>query len=344
MGRLPLILLTVLLVVINGLADELSGMPGAFATRDLGPRGAALAGAQTANPHATEALLYNPADLFDVKWSGGYAYSRAFDLIPYNFPAASYRFSKTPLAFGVVAIQNGDAIYSENELFFGVSTAWGFLRFGTSWKLRYASTGSGGEDFLDPESGQNTKVSGTGMGLAGFDFGVKGVFWKEKLCIGAVMKDAFSAVAWDTENEAGTAEGKYTEYVPLSIKVGMAYRFLSGAVISVDIEPGLYHLPPPFDFEFFKTYEDIKNRLCLGLELYPLGMFSSGWVKELIALRGGYSEDVFEKDKAKVFAMGGGLAFPMGSYLNVAIDAGYQINTIFQGNNSPIIGLSIWSP
>ena len=41
--------------------NELTGIPGAFAPVDIGAQSSALAGAQTADPHPTEVMLFNPA-------------------------------------------------------------------------------------------------------------------------------------------------------------------------------------------------------------------------------------------------------------------------------------------
>jgi hypothetical protein len=213
------------------------------------------------------------------------------------------------------------------------------------WKFRFASTESGGRSFIDPESGNNTRVSGRGLGWLGFDFGLQGVFLKERLIIGGVVKDVFSVVGWDTENEAGTAKGEYYESVPISVKFGAAIKLSDDLNIYGDLEAGQYSLPPPFNWKLFEIYSDAKSRMCLGLEWYPIYRFgSTAWVKELIVFRGGYSEVLFEKDKSKIISFGSGLAFPMfagDSSPRVSIDGGYQANSNFIGHNAFRVGISI---
>ncbi|MFC1585010.1 hypothetical protein ACFL5V_05645 [Fibrobacterota bacterium] len=348
--RIPLLwanaVCLVLLISFSSGEENLSGIPGAFAPVDIGPKGSALAGAQTGSPDAAEVLIYNPAALYGAKWSGGYFYASNFDFIPYNFVSGSYRMNKLPLAFGMGAFQNGDEIYSENEVYLGAASSLWIFKGGISWKLRYASTGSGGTDFRDPETGLNTKVTGTGLGFSGFDLGLQAVFLKERLIVGGVVKDAFSAVAWDTENEAGTAKGEYLEFVPTSVKFGVQVEVSGDLFLYGDLEAAEYVLPPPFDWEIFEIYSDAKNKMCIGVEWLPLYRFTSiDWIRSLMMFRGGYKEVIFERDKSKLFAFGGAISFPVHnsgkSVTRVSIDGGYQINTIFEGHNSPVVGLSI---
>ncbi len=331
-----------LLYQIHG--ETLSGIPGAFVSVDLGSRSSALAGAQTAAPAASEVLLHNPSALYDAVWSGGYTFSNTYSLLNYNYLAGSFKMEKRPIAIGIGFIQNGDDVYSENEIMLGAATAWRYLRAGVTWKIRYASTGDGGEDFFSPETGENTKVSGQGVGLSGFDLGVRGLFFKERFIVGWVIKDMFSGVAWETENDAGTAKGDYWEYIPMSMAVGVQIALVEDLQTAIDIDPGVYNLPEFFDWNFLEEYSDIKNRLRIGVEWMPIYRFSkSELLKRLLVLRMGYAETLFEKDKSKYFAVGTGLAFPISESgkTKVSLDGGYQISTVFRKHSSFRLGISI---
>ncbi len=335
------------LIVLSGVrAEDYSGIPGAFASVDIGARSSGLAGAQTANPSPAEALLFNPASIYDAAWSTGYAYSDVFGLISYNNGAGSYRIAGSPWAVAGAYIQNGDDVYSENELFAAGAWAWKNYRLGATWKLRYSSTGSEGTDFII--EGSNRRVSGSGLGLSGFDFGAKAVYFNEKLIFGVVVKDVLSVVAWSTENDARTAKGDYTEFVPMSARFGGEAVITDYIRFSMDMEPGLYSMPKPLKLPFLEVFSDTKNKFYAGLEVRPFLPFSSiSLLQNLLLLRAGYSQVLFEKDDAYLFAFGAGLRVPFGNWGGLApvaaVDFGYQINTIFEGHNSPRLGLSVWS-
>ncbi|HLP40497.1 MAG TPA: hypothetical protein VK465_03230, partial [Fibrobacteria bacterium] len=235
---------------------DVASAPGAFAPVPLGGRGTALAGAQTAAPAGVEAILYNPAAMDATRdWSGGYYYSDMYALVPYHFTAGLYRLPERPFVVGAAWIQNGDEVYAENEVLLSGSYARGWVRLGATYKLRFAGTGDGGESFVDPEAGLERKVSGTGFGLLGFDVGATVQPFGPKYVMGLVFKDLLSRIAWSTSNEAGTAEGDYAEYVPVSLRYGFLFDPDPFLDLVVDFEPTLYH--------------DGRSKLATGLEIVP---------------------------------------------------------------------------
>jgi hypothetical protein len=162
----------------------------------------------------------------------------------------------------------------------------GGVRLGATYKLRFAGTGDGGESFVDPEAGLERQVSGTGFGLLGFDVGATVQPFGPKYVMGLVFKDLLSRIAWSTGNEAGTAEGDYAEYVPVSLRYGFLFDPDPFLDLVVDFEPSLYH--------------DGRSKLATGLEIIPLELLKDGRMKEhvrdLLALRTGYGRNLFTNE------------------------------------------------
>ena len=312
-------------------AQEVSSMPGAFAPVPIGGRGTALAGAQTAAPSGVEAIIYNPAAMAATQhWGGGYYYSNLYALVPYHFTAGMYRMPDKPFVLGAAWLQNGDDVYSENEIFLGGSFTRGWVNVGATYKLRFAGTGSGGEQFRDPQTGLGHQVSGRALGLLGFDVGANVQPFGPKYAAGVVVKDVLSRISWSTENEAGTAGGEYAEYVPISLRYGFLLNPDPFLDMVVDFEPGLYH--------------DSRTKLATGIEIVPLEMLPSHpWkvhLHDLVALRVGYGRNIFTNEASHRLSLGTGLAY---SYLGMrlAVDLGYDWNFNFEGHNSLRMGFNL---
>jgi hypothetical protein len=312
-------------------AQDVSSAPGAFAPIPLGGRGTALAGAQTAAPSGVEALLYNPAALAATeKWAGGYYYSDMYALIPYHFTAGLYRLPGKPFVVGAAWLQNGDEIYSENEVLLSGSYSRGWVRLGATYKLRFAGTGSGGESFVDPELGLERKVEGSAFGLLGFDVGATVMPWGPKYVMGVTFKDLLSRISWSTSNEAGTAEGDYAEYVPVTLRYGFLFDPDPFLDLVVDFQPSLYH--------------DSHAKLASGLEIIPLEALKDGWLKDhvrdVLAARIGYGRNLFTNQASHRLTLGGGLAYRyMG--IRLAVDMGYEWNFNFEDANNLRMGFQV---
>lgn len=318
-------------------AYDVSSAPGAFAPVPIGGRGTALAGAQTAAPHGVESIIYNPAALDATgEWAGGYYYSDMYALVPYHFTAGAYRLPALgsipgrPFVVGLAWIQNGDEVYAENEVLLSGSFAKGWVRLGATYKLRFAGTGSGGESFIDPEAGQERQVSGSAFGPLGFDVGATIQPFGPKYAMGVVVKDLLSRISWSTENEAGTAEGEYAEYVPVSVRYGFLFNPDPFLDLVVDFEPALYH--------------DGRSKLASGIEVVPLELLPDSWFKEhvhdLVAVRLGYGRNLFTNEASHRLTMGSGVAY---RYLGMrlAVDLGYEWNFNFHDHNNLRMGFTL---
>ncbi len=322
--------LLVQLGIRSVIAINVSGTAGAFAPVGMGGRGTALAGAQTASPNGVEAILYNPAAMATTEaWTGGYSYSNLYALVPYHFTSGTYRMPTHPIVLGAAWLQNGDDVYSENEVLLGGAFNKGWVHLGGTYKLRFAGTGSGGTEFRDDETSLGHKVSGTALGLLGFDFGATVEPFGPKYVIGVSVKDLFSRISWNTSNEVGTAKGKYAEYIPLSIRYGFLFNPDPFLDLVVDFEPSLYH--------------DTYSRLASGIEAVPLELLPDSWMKQyvhdMLAFRIGYARNLFTSEASHRLSMGAGLGYRyMG--IRLAVDMAYEWVYNFESNNNLRIGLN----
>jgi hypothetical protein len=310
---------------------SVAAAPGAFAPIAIGGRGTALAGAQTAAPDGVEAILYNPAAMgVTGDWTGGYYYGDMYGLIPYHFTSGTYRLKGSPLVGGVAWLQNGDEVYSENEVLLGAAYERGWVRLGGTYKLRFAGTGGGGTPFRDPETNLNHQVSGTALGLLGFDLGATVRPFGPKYALGVVLKDLFSRIAWDTRNEAGTARGEYAEYVPVTLRYGFLFDPDPFLDLAVDYEPALYH--------------DGLSRLATGVEFVPFELLRDSWAKpyihDALAARIGYARNMFTAEASHRLSTGAGVSI---RYLGIrlSVDAAYEWVFNFEGQNNLRFGFNV---
>ncbi|MDB5106145.1 MAG: hypothetical protein JWP91_3834 [Fibrobacteres bacterium] len=312
-------------------AIDVSGSPGAFAPIAIGGRGTALAGAQTAAPVGVEAILYNPAAMAETKdWTGGYYYSNMYALVPYHFTSGTYRIKGKPYVVGAAWLQNGDDVYSENEVLLGGAFERGWVHLGGTYKLRFAGTGGGGEEFHDPETGLGHQVQGSALGLLGFDVGATVRPFGPKYTVGVTMKDLLSRISWDTRNEAGTAMGEYAEYVPVTLRYGFLFDPDPFLDLVVDYEPSLYH--------------DGLTRLATGIEVVPLELLPDSWVKpylhDLVAGRIGYARNMFTNEASHRLSVGAGLGYrTLG--MRLAVDAAYEWVYNFEHHNNLRLGFNL---
>jgi len=313
------------------LAAEVSSAPGAFAPVAIGGRGSALAGAQTAAPSEVEAILYNPAAMAATRdWSGGYYYADMYSLVPYHFTSATYRLKGSPFVLGGAWLQNGDEIYSENEVLLGAAYERGWVRLGGTYKIRFAGTGSGGEEFRDPESGLNRQVEGGALGLLGFDVGAAVRPFGPQFVFGVAVKDLLSRISWNTENEAGTARGGYAEYVPVTLRYGFLFDPDPFLDLVVDFEPTLYRHG--------------LSRLAAGIEVLPLELLPDSrakpHVRDMLSARTGYARNMFTNEASHRFSLGAGFGY---GYLGLrlAVDAAYEWVYNFESRDNLRVGFSL---
>ncbi len=312
-------------------AITVSGTPGAFASIPLGGRGTALAGAQTAAPDGVEAIIYNPAALANTEnWTGGYYFSNMYALVPYHFTSGTYRLPGKPYVVGAAWLQNGDDVYSENEVLLSGAMNKGWVHVGGTYKLRFAGTGTGGTQFRDNETSLGHQVSGSALGLLGFDFGATVQPFGPKYVMGVTIKDLLSRIAWNTKNEANTAKGEYSEYVPVTLRYGFLFNPDPFLDLVVDFEPTLYH--------------DGFSRLATGIETIPFELLPDSKVKpyihDLLAMRIGYARNLFTNEASHRLSLGSGISYRyMG--MRLGVDMSYEWVYNFEANNNLRLGFNL---
>ncbi len=314
-----------------GKAWAISGKSGAFAPLPVGARGAALAGAQVADPEISDALFLNPAGITQVSlWQTGYYHANAYGLVPYHQVDAVYHLPQKPLWTAAAWKQNGDAVYSENEIRLGAAFRKDYMSLGATWNLRYAGTGSGGADFIDPENGLNHRVEATGLGYFGFDAGAIAHPFGERYGLGVVFHDILSRIAWSSSNEAGTARGDYAQYLPIGLRLGLYARPDDAMAFVFDFEPTLYH--------------DGLSRMATGLESHPLEWLPDSKVKDfmhdMVALRLGYARNMFTTEPFHRLACGGGLQLEY-AHTVLRADMAYEWVFEFTERNSLRFGFQV---
>jgi hypothetical protein len=315
--NLSLVLAGTILVTdsLSQASDRVAAPAGVFSPLPPGVRGGSLVGAQTAAAEGIEALFHNPAEILSVEgWEGGYAHADPFGIVPAHYTAGIYHRPGQSWAAGAAWSRVGDEVFSENQVL--LSAAWGtsVMRLGGTYKLRFAGTGGGGTGFVDPEEGLQRQVSGSAFGWLGFDVGLTARPFGSAYVFGIAFRDLLSRIQWDTQNEAGTAAGKYAEYVPVSMSYG--FQFIPDPFLRfmADIAPSLYH--------------DASTRLATGTECHPLELLPAtpwkSWVSQALALRLGYGRDLFEAEDNHRLGLGAGLELPYRTFAMKA-DLGYEI-------------------
>lgn len=329
-GLLTLTFFILLIMSVQDIRASSSNFGAAFREKLVGARPLAMGGAYTALAEDPLALIWNPAAIHNqqTKYSLTLEHTQLLDLFEYSFIGYTHRIAPG-MSLGVGLLHSGDDIMSESTCYLGFSTDLSFLngvdegmffsipasaRFGLTTKYHFASFGNDeGTDFLD-FYGKNHRVSGSAAGF-GLDLGLKLTFG-ERDHLGTSVKNLFSTISWESENEAGTALGSYSESVPLHWTVGYA-RTGERWNGSIDIMKALTI--------------DVEDVLYAGVEYLATDIFH---------LQGGYSQELVTADNKKLSA---GIAVtlkPPGlptSTLNFT----YIIHTLWRDNRSYLFSIRL---
>jgi hypothetical protein len=222
--------LTIILAAVLASASLMAannGIPGAFVNVGTA-RASSLGGAYTAVADDASSVFYNPAGIVSSDYKDvTFMYEKQKWMIPYNYFAFIYPFSKTR-GVGVGLIVDGDSTLLEQQyiLSYCENLDW-ILRvikgisLGVNLKFDFASYGGNAD--VDPG-----KVTGSAWGM-GMDFGF---MWNMtgNIQVGAMLRDGLSWIKWDT----GSGQ-PYNEGVPLTSGMAVRYKikdFLGTAEIS----------------------------------------------------------------------------------------------------------------
>ncbi len=219
--------ITVLTIIILALCGSVFGLqPSAFVDIGGGARPSALGDAFVAVADDANSVFYNPAGMATSKYNDvAFMYGNVKSLVPYNYIAGIYNFEGQRAAgFGLIV--SGDALEDEKTFILSYDEKLDWLLrvvknmyIGVNLKLQAAGFGS-------DTTGGPDRMQGNAFG-AGFDLGL---LWhvNEQVQVGAMIKNAFSDVRWNTQFT------DYEEGVPLTSDFGVSYR-IPFFLISSDI-------------------------------------------------------------------------------------------------------------
>lgn len=279
----------------NAAAQNLSGLPGAFADIGFGARPAALGNAYVALADDAYSILWNPAGLAEAEaYELAFSYTDQLGLFDYQYASARGKLPGHGHGFGAALINTGDEAMQEVALYLGYARRYGPLALGLSVKYRQASFGNNdlkAEDYVvfEPDEiadGIANQVRGRASGF-GFDLGVRYQF-SPRISLGLVLRDLYAPVFWDSQSGTDTrpAKGTYTETIPFEAAIGTAYRISPQFRVTMDYAPAIYR--------------STINKVRLGAEVTLL---------DLLALRAGVQQWL-DDQPAKKYAVGFGLTPP----------------------------------
>jgi hypothetical protein len=306
-------------------SDKLSNIPSAFIDVGLGARAMGMGGAATALSHDATSLIANPANMMlsDHRYDINAEYTDLYTLYNYSFFGATGEIVDG-LKSGIGFIYSGDEAFSETTILLSIGATGGYiyeyldfkamnLTFGTNLKINLASFGNNPDGAFIGESGLNHQVAGSSLGFA-FDIGATLFSPDKKNIVGLMWRNPISYQSWNSKNEVGTAKGRYTENLPAQLQIGYV-RDETKFCIAIAAEKSLH--------------SDTEDQLALGLE-YNL-------FKNIMDIRAGYSNDLLT-GMNKAYSLGVGFNVPIpGS--TVTVDVAYQINTIWEKNNTLHVAL-----
>ncbi len=317
-------LVLLLFVVSPSIGEDLSGIPGAFVDIGLGTRPLGLAGAYTAVAVEEDAARWNPAALARTEgYSFGFSWTNQFNMIPYNYLAA--RVPVGSRAIGFYAETSGDDVLRENTIalasginikdiglidrLVSLQSLPDGLRIGMTAKIRWASFGNNTPEGEGQGIGQ---VEGNAFGYS-MDIGLLwDVPYVSGLSLAWVGRDLINNITWDSN-----VSGSYTEGVPRTMFIGVAYNPTENAMFTLDFKPSLN--------------DETNDRMAMGLEYTMM---------RIIALRAGVAQDVGNVQTYRDVTLGMGVRTRVKGDMKVEAGVSYLFDTIA---NTPRVGLRlIW--
>lgn len=254
-------LLIILFLPLILTAQDLSGIPGAFADIGFGARPVAMGGAFTGLANDVNSVLWNPAGLTLIKnYEASFSYTNQLGLIGYHYLAATMPMGKNE-GLGFSLISSGDKALREWTLGSSYATElWGIYT-GATLKLRFASFGNNSLTDNDYSVFDNDEITG---GIANqikgtaFGFGLDlGMLYplNDQIMIGTFLRDIYSPVFWDskTNSSDNQSKGKYSETVPMEWTFGSSFKVTDNFIFAVDYSPALI--------------EDSYQKFMAGMEL-----------------------------------------------------------------------------
>ncbi|MCK9329970.1 MAG: PorV/PorQ family protein [Candidatus Cloacimonetes bacterium] len=314
-----IIIISILIMIYTVNADNLSNIESAFIDIGLGARGIGMGGAYSAISKDANSMIWNPSGMVlnQDRYCINFDYADLYGLYRYSFFGLS-GFINEGIASGVGMLYSGDDSMNETSIYLSGailgSYANNYVKFmpkkltlGMNIRILLSSYGNNSDGAWYDENNLNHQVQGNAKGYA-VDLGLNYLI-SEKDRIAMVMKNTLGSISWDSKNDIGTAEGKYSEGLPTNLTFGYA-RTENKFIVAVDINKALH--------------SDTEDYLLLGIE-YNL-------FKELMDLRAGYSQEMNTGLNRK-YSFGTGFHINLGKNI-FDIDMSYQIHTEWEKHNT----------
>lgn len=321
--------LSLLYLVIIPLQAQEGNIQAAFIEDIVGARAWGLGGAYRTLVNDANSLIWNPAGLADIKGKNSLTLDHVelMEFFSYSYLGYAHRLNDR-WSLGTGLLYSGDEIMSEfvgylsvgidgsviGDAFFNGTIPKEMISVGISNKILYSSYGKNDPLPDLPPYLQGHQVSGSALGYA-LDLGFK-VSPSHSDHFSLTIKNILSHVTWDSDNEAGTALGRYYESLPLTTIVGYA-RQQDRLTFAVELDKSLY--------------SDVEDNLHLGMEYQLLREF---------ALRAGYAQELVTADSQRL-ALGAGFNIDMETLPFLRFDIAYLINLDWEDHNSLLFSLTL---
>ncbi|MDP8321446.1 MAG: hypothetical protein RAO94_03740 [Candidatus Stygibacter australis] len=309
-----ILILILILFPLFLIASDLSGIDAAY--YDFDPRIIAMGGASVAvQGTSPAAIIANPAALAGQTEQYYFQVSNStyLDLINYNYAGVSWR-QQPGQVLSLAMDFSGDEALSEYEMILSYSRILSKFDLGINLKLLGSSYGNNTNGAWYDENGFNHQVQGSSYGFA-IDWGLQYEINAQQR-LGIFNRNLVNTIFYDSQNEVGTAEGKYNESRPVSLVLGYCYQ-IPKVQFALDYDLSLY--------------SDRENYLRTGLEI--------ALINNILKLRTGMATKLYSLD-TQHYNLGCGIAFKIASK-EFQLDIAYRIFTQWQGYNNLIFGLKM---
>jgi len=284
--------------------EKISNNRAVFDLTGFSAKATAMAEAYTAIGGGPAGFVYNPATLpFIESRSAGTSFLQYtgfnddYSLRTISF-AYSDRINENNYFGNALFYTGGDGLMDELTFLTGYGIAfkdvWKLPNFtlGGNFKFRSLRFGEGENSY------GKDRVRGNAWGI-GFDIGGTAKFTKE-LTGGMALSDVFNYLRWNNS----LTDKSYNEPLPRELKMGLAYRYNTFLLFSMD---------------WFKSiYSNQSEAFSFGFNWEPLSF---------LAFRGGWFQDAYQYDRSKLTG-GVGIEhlFQISSYgkYNVRIDYSFE--------------------
>ncbi len=320
------VLIILLIIVSNFLfSEDLANIPSGFIDIGFGARALAMGGAYTALADDAYSISWNPSGIALQNSGQSLAFSsvKMMNLINYHNLGYSMSFL-SGISVGLMAVYSGDDAMSETTIYYtnaiqgksfeNLAKNFRFIRklcLGINLKYFTNSYGNNSSGSYIDSYGEH-QVSGSAGGF-GLDFGFNYEL-SPTARFGVMYRNLINKINWESKNGTGTAKGNYTENLPAELILG--YSKSSKTVV--------------FAMDYYKSlYDDVDDAIHMGIE-FP---FLKRYFGNHILLRSGYSQELMKAENQSYY-FGGGTNFNIFKNGMFSMDIGYQVQTIWKGNNN----------